>query len=125
MHAGWIDTPYRRASRADWPGRRVNPLGRPKVSNPEPGGRPTVQKTAGSGDPRRTANLKSGGYSRPVPNLLTVAFAAMGIATSTVAAPPDGVSGGDWPTYRHHQFLPPRTPLNLFMGRSGGPRMLK
>ena len=34
-----------------------------KVSNPEPGGRPTVQQTAGSGDPRRTANLKSGSYS--------------------------------------------------------------
>ncbi len=43
------------------------PLGRPKVSNPKPGGRPTVQQTAGSGDPRRTANLKSGSYFRAVP----------------------------------------------------------
>src|SRR5208283_5702234 len=50
-----------------WQGLLTLPLGRPKVSNPEPGGRPTVQQTAGSGDPRRTANLKSGSNSRPVP----------------------------------------------------------
>src|SRR5271166_1463761 len=50
-----------------WQGLLTLPLGRPKVSNPKPGGRPTVQQTAGSGDPRRTANLKSGSYFRPVP----------------------------------------------------------
>src|SRR5208337_4134993 len=38
-----------------WQGLPTLPLGRPNVSNPEPGGRPTVQQTAGSGDPRRTA----------------------------------------------------------------------
>src|SRR5271166_471266 len=50
-----------------WQGLLTLPLGRPKVSNHKPGGRPTVQQTAGSGDPRRTANLKSGSYFRPVP----------------------------------------------------------
>src|SRR5208337_1489433 len=50
-----------------WEGLLTLPLDRPKVSNPKPGGRPTVQQTAGSGDPRRTANLKSGSYFRPVP----------------------------------------------------------
>ena len=50
------------------------PLGRPKVSNPKPGGRPTVQQTAGSGDPRRTAARREtygpadGGVWRPAPN---------------------------------------------------------
>ena len=34
-----------------WQGLLTLPLGRPKVSNPKPGGRPTVQQTAGSGDP--------------------------------------------------------------------------
>jgi ribosomal protein S11 len=38
-----------------------------EVSNPKPGGRPTVRQTAGSRAPRRTANLKSGSYFRPVP----------------------------------------------------------
>ena len=36
-----------------WQGLLTLPLGRPKVSNPKPGGRPTVQQTAGSGDPRQ------------------------------------------------------------------------
>src|SRR5271166_2258059 len=57
-----------------WQGLLTLPLGRPKVSNPKPGGSygpagggvwrpaPNRQQTAGSGDPRQTANLKSGSY---------------------------------------------------------------
>jgi len=37
-----------------WQGLLTLPLRPPKVSNPDPGGRPTLGRTAGSGDPRRT-----------------------------------------------------------------------
>jgi len=48
--AWWTERRPRRGPKL-WQGLLTLPLGRPKVSNPKPGGRPTVQQTAGSGDP--------------------------------------------------------------------------
>ena len=45
----------------------INATGINGRGDSKPGGRPTVQQTAGSGDHCRTANLKSGSYFRPVP----------------------------------------------------------
>ena len=48
---------------------------------------------------------------------MTVAFAAIGFVTSTVAAPADGVAGGDWPTYRHDAALSAVSPLKGGLGQ--------
>jgi hypothetical protein len=64
-------------------------------------------------------------------NLVAVGFATSGIVAATVAAPPDGVSGGDWPTYRHDAALSAVSPLKGGLGQPpriawsldlGGPR---
>ena len=41
-----------------WQGLLTLPLGRPKVSNPKPGGRPTVQQTAGVWRPAPNRQLE-------------------------------------------------------------------
>ena len=78
------------------------------------------------GDRRRTARS---GFIR---NLIAVGFATGGIAAATVAAPPDRVHGGDWPTYRHDPALSAVSPLNGGLGQPprvawsldlGGPRI--
>src|SRR4051812_28856819 len=55
-----------------------------------------------------------------------------GVAAATVAAPPEGVPGGDWPTYRHDAALSAVSPLKGGLGRPprvawsvdlGGPRI--
>src|SRR4051794_29502983 len=77
-------------------------------------------------DRRRTARA---GFIR---GLAAVGFATGGIAAATVAAPPDGVRGGDWPTYRHDSALSAVSPLKGGLGQPprvawsvdlGGPRI--
>jgi hypothetical protein len=62
------------------------------------------------GNRRRTARAAS------IRNLVAVGFAIGGIAAATVAAPPDGVRGGDWPTYRHDAALSAVSPLKGGLG---------
>jgi hypothetical protein len=64
--------------------------------------------------------------------VLAAGFALSTIATAAVAAPPDRLFGGDWPTYRHDSALSAISPLKGGLGKEpriawplglGGPRV--